>query len=91
MTTDKKAAALQWAQGAEGHRGDHQRKKAEAEARAKTDGAKRGGRPKPFGGAETVKVAVFLPEDLAAKLRAAAASQRKTLSEIVGDLVVNLA
>lgn len=95
MTTtkkpDKKATAAQWAAGGEGHRPQFQAKRAEKEAQAQGESSpKKGGRPKPFGGAETVKVALFLPEEMAAKLKAAAVAKRKTISETVADLLTLL-
>lgn len=88
---DKKAAAAEWAKGGQGHRPQFQAKKAEKEAQAQGEtGPKKGGRPKPFGGVETIKVALFLPEEMAAKLKAAAASRRKTISETVAELLDKL-
>lgn len=46
----------------------------------------RGGRPKAFEG-ETVKVALFLPPDLAATLKAFAAKNRQTPSNVVADWI----
>jgi predicted transcriptional regulator len=45
---------------------------------------RQGGRPKSFQG-ETVKVALFLPPDLAGELKAFAARHRQTPSLVVAD------
>lgn len=50
---------------------------------------RRGGRPKAFEG-ETVKVALFLPPDLAGTLKAFAAKHRQTPSNIVADWIQDL-
>lgn len=47
---------------------------------------RRGGRPRAFEG-ETVKVALFLPPDLAGDLKAYAARQRQTPSALVADWI----
>ncbi len=46
----------------------------------------RGGRPKAFAG-ETVKVALFLPPDLAVTLKAFAAKHRQTPSNVVAEWI----
>ncbi len=48
--------------------------------------ARKGGRPKAFD-EETVKVALFLPPDLAATLKALAAQHRQTPSRIVAKWI----
>jgi predicted transcriptional regulator len=49
---------------------------------------RQGGRPKAFQG-ETVKVALFLPPDLAGDLKAFAARHRQTPSRVVADWIQN--
>lgn len=58
----------------------------ETEPSKATDPTRRGGRPRAFDG-ETVKVALFLPPDLAGDLKAYAARQRQTPSALVADWI----
>lgn len=54
---------------------------------AKSESTQRqGGRPKAFQG-ETVKVALFLPPDLAGELKALAARHRQTPSLMIADWI----
>lgn len=47
---------------------------------------RKGGRPKAFEG-ETIKVALFLPPELAGNLKAFAAHQRQTPSQLVAEWI----
>ncbi len=59
------------------------------QSNVKPESSKRqGGRPKAFQG-ETVKVALFLPPDLAGELKAFAARHRQTPSLVVAEWIQN--